>query len=162
MSDYGVRSPLATLVLPLVSLVMFPLATGCTMVTTSGGGGKGAASCAFAVEYDGRDYIDVGKVDYTLGAEVGTARDSICVDTGGSEEDTDDDIPSEDLPVYEAYAIQGIDTDDAIAVRSSPESELSVMVHSPEDEPLTDAAERIFGADGDGDRDGEGGGSGQG
>lgn len=160
MSDYGVRGTLASMVLPLVSLVMLPLATGCTVVATSGGGGEGEASCAFAVEYDGREYIDVGTVDYTLGAEVGTARDSICVDTGGSEEDTDDDIPSEDLPGYEAYAIRGVNTDDSIAVRASPGAEVSVMVHRPEDEPLTDAAERIFGGDADGE--GEGDGSGQG
>ncbi|WP_149825806.1 DUF6281 family protein [Streptomyces tailanensis] len=160
MSDYGVRGTLASLVLPLVPLVMFPLTTGCAAVATSGGGGEGEASCAFAVEYGGREYIDVGKVDHTLGAEVGTAQHSICVDTGGSEEDTGDDIPSEDLTVYEAYAIKGIDTDDAIAVRESPGAEVSVMVHRPEDEPLTDAAERIFGGDGDGEGDGDGSGQG--
>lgn len=125
----------------LAALVLAPLAVGCTAVD---GGGEGAASCAFAVDYRGRQYIDVGRVAYELGAEVGTARQSVCADVGGSGADPDD-VPAEDLAVYTAYAIKGVDTADAIAVRESPGSELSVVVGNREDEPLPDAAKRLFG-----------------
>lgn len=127
---WGVRVLLAV-------LTWAPLVVGC-------GGGQGSASCAFAVDHGDRIYVDVGDVEYRLGAQAGTARQSICDDTGGSEEDRDD-IPAEEPTLYEAYAIQGVDTADAIAVRESPGDEPSVMVHSAEDEPLTQKAERIFG-----------------
>lgn len=138
MIGYGVRGALAA----AAALVTVPLAVGCAAL---GGGGESSASCAFVVDYRDREYINAGRVEYTLGAEVGTARNSICDDQGGSEEDTDDGIPVEDLTVYKAYAIEGIDTDDAIAVRESPDGEVSVMVHTTEDEPVNDAAKRLFG-----------------
>ncbi|MDW8474582.1 DUF6281 family protein [Streptomyces scabiei] len=63
---------------------MTPLAVGCAALET---GGTSSASCVFAVDYDDRTYVDAGKVRHTLGAEVGTARDSVCEDQGGGEED---------------------------------------------------------------------------
>ncbi len=126
----------------LAALVTAHLAVGCTALD---GDGESSASCAFAVDHGDRVYIHVGDVEYELGALVGTARQWVCDDTGGSEEVRDDEIPVEELTAYQAYAIKGIDPDDAIAVRESPKDELSVMVHSPEDEPLTDATERLFG-----------------
>lgn len=133
----GTRARIALAV--LTALAMTPLAVGCAALET---GGTSSASCVFAVDYDDRVYLDAGKVDHTLGAEVGTARDSVCDDTGGGEEDQ---VPVEDLAVYAAYAIKGIDTEDAIAVRESPGEEVRVVIHVIEDEGLKVAAERIFG-----------------
>ena len=137
MNGSRVRIALAA----LVALTMAPLAVGCAALET---GGTSSASCVFAVDYDDRVYLDAGKVDHTLGAEVGTARDSVCDDTGGGE---GDQVPAEDLTVYAAYAIKGIDSKDAIAVRESPGDEVRVVIHAIEDEGLKVAVERIFGKD---------------
>lgn len=131
----------------LTALAMTPLAVGCAALET---GGISSASCVFAVDYDDRVYLDAGKVDHTLGAEVGTARDSVCDDTGGGEEDQ---VAVEDLAVYAAYAIKGIDTEDAIAVRESPGEEVRVLIHTTEDESVNEAAERLFGRDEQGGED---------
>ncbi|MFF7388469.1 DUF6281 family protein [Streptomyces scabiei] len=123
----------------LAALAMAPLTVGCAALDT---GGTSSALCVFAVDYDDRQYVEAGKVAYTLGAEVGTARDSVCEDQGGGEEDR---VAAEDLAVYAAYAIKGVDTEDAIAVRESPGSEVRVLVHAVEDEGMTAAVERVFG-----------------
>lgn len=138
----------------LAAVVLTPLAVGCAAL---GGGGESSASCAFVVDYRDSQYVDVGRVEYELGATVGTARQAICEDQGGGEEDAADAPAEEDRTVYMAYAIKGIDPADAIAVRESPDGELSVMVDPREDEPIPDAADRIFGRnDEDGDTDGDG------
>ncbi|MCL6736070.1 DUF6281 family protein [Streptomyces neyagawaensis] len=145
----------------LAAVVLTPLAVGCAAL---GGGGESSASCAFVVDYRDSRYIDVGRVEYELGSKVGTARQAICDDEGGGGEDAADAVAAEDRTVYTAYAIKGVDPADAIAVRESPDGELSVMVDPSEDESLRDAQDRIFGRDdaaGDGDGgeegDGEGG-----
>jgi hypothetical protein len=149
----------------LAALVMGPLTVGCAALET---GGTSSPSCVFAVDYDTRQYIDVGDVDYTLGTEVGTARASVCDDQGGGEEDQ---VPVEDLDVYAAYAVKGVDTKDAIAVREAPGDEARVLVNTSEDEGLKEAIERVFGKEerpgkGEGidraDEPGEGGGDGDG
>ncbi|MEU6799500.1 DUF6281 family protein [Streptomyces neyagawaensis] len=142
----------------LAAVVLTPLAVGCAAL---GGGGESSASCAFVVDYRDSQYIDVGRVEYELGSKVGTARQAICDDQGGGEEDAADAVAAEDRTVYTAYAIKGVDPADAIAVRESPDGELSVMVDPKEDEPIRDAGVRIFGRDaaaGDGDGGGEGNG----
>ncbi|MFM9692010.1 DUF6281 family protein [Streptomyces europaeiscabiei] len=139
LSGTRVRIALAALVTPL--------AVGCAALET---GGTSSASCVFAVDYHDRVYLDAGKVDHTLGAEVGTARDWVCDDTGGGEEDQ---VAVEDLTVYAAYAIKGIDTEDAIAVRESPGDEVRVLIHMTEDEGVNEAAERLFGRDEQGGED---------
>ncbi|MGW1670304.1 DUF6281 family protein [Streptomyces sp. NPDC002324] len=123
----------------LTVLAMTPLAVGCAALDT---GGTSSASCAFAVDYDNRQYVDAGKVGHTLGAEVGTARDSVCDDQGGGEEDQ---VEPGDLGDYAAYAIKGVDTEDAIAVRESPGGEVRVVIHMTADEGVREAAERLFG-----------------
>jgi hypothetical protein len=128
----------------LAAVVLTPLAVGCAAL---GGGGESSASCAFVVDYRDSQYIDVGRVEYDLGSKVGTARQAICDDQGGGEEDAADAVAAEDRTVYTAYAIKGVDPTDAIAVRESPGGELSVMVAPREDEALPDAEDRIFGRD---------------
>ncbi|MFF7265843.1 DUF6281 family protein [Streptomyces sp. NPDC008159] len=136
----------------LAAVVLTPLAVGCAAL---GGGGESSASCAFVVDYRDSQYVDVGRVAYELGSKVGTARQAICDDQGGGEEDAGDAVAAEDRTVYTAYAIKGVDPADAIAVRESPGGELSVMVDPREDEPVPDAADRVFGRD-DGAGEGDG------
>lgn len=133
----------------LTVLAMTPLAVGCAALET---GGTSSASCVFAVDYDDRTYVDAGKVRHTLGAEVGTARDSVCEDQGGGEEDRP--APG-DLGDYTAYAIEGVDTEDAIAVRDSPGGEVHVVVRMTGDGGVRETVERLFGKDARGG-DGEG------
>ncbi|WP_216588111.1 DUF6281 family protein [Streptomyces brasiliscabiei] len=137
----------------LAVLATIPSAVGCAALDT---GGTSSASCVFAVDHDDRQYVEVGEVDVVLGAKAGTARDSVCEDQGGGEEDR---VAAGDLTVYAAYAIKGVDTEDAIAVRESPGGEVRVLVHITEDESTNAAAERLFGKDGrggEGDVAGEG------
>ncbi|MFE7761862.1 DUF6281 family protein [Streptomyces sp. NPDC057438] len=132
----------------LTVLALTPLAVGCAALET---GGTSAASCVFAVDYDDRSYVDAGKVRHTLGAEVGTARDSVCEDRGGGEEDR---AAAGELGDYTAYAIKGVDTEDAIAVRDSPGGEVRVVIHTTGDGGVRAAAERLFGKDAQGEDDG--------
>ncbi|MEE1764830.1 DUF6281 family protein [Streptomyces sp. SP18BB07] len=125
--------------IPLAALAAVPLAVGCGAFDT---GGTSSASCVFAVDYGDRQYFEAGNVDIVLGAKVGTARDSVCDDQGGGAEDR---VPVEDLGVYSAYAVKGVDTEDAIAVRESPGGEVRVLVHAAEDEGVNAAVDRVFG-----------------
>ncbi|MBE4767856.1 DUF6281 family protein [Streptomyces caniscabiei] len=141
----------------LAALATVPLAVGCAALDT---GGTSSASCVFAVDYGDRQYVEAGEVDTVLGAKVGTARDSVCEDQGGGEEDQ---VPVDELAVYTAYAVEGVDTEDAIAVRESPGGEVRVLVHAAEDEGLKAAVERVFGetgSSGDGGDSGDSGDSG--
>ena len=140
----------------LAALATVPLAVGCGALDT---GGTSSASCVFAVDYGDRQYVEAGEVDTVLGAKVGTARDSVCEDQGGGEEDQ---VPVDERAVYTAYAVEGVDTEDAIAVRESPGGEVRVLVHAAEDEGVNAAVERVFGETGSGDSGdgGEGGDSG--
>lgn len=122
----------------LAVLAAAPLAVGCAALGT---GGTSSASCVFAVEFGAREYIEVGGVDYELGAQVGTARDSVCHDQGGGEEDQ---VPVEDLASYPAYAVEGVDTEDAIAIREAPGGEVRVLVNTIEDEGMKAAIKRVF------------------
>lgn len=131
----------------LTVLTMTPLAVGCAVLDT---GGTSSALCVFAVDYDDRSYVDAGKVRHTLGAEVGTARDSVCEDQGGGEEDQ---VEAGDLADYTAYAIEGVDPEDAIAVRDSPGDELRVVIHMTGDGDVRAAVERLFGKEKQGGED---------
>ncbi|MDT0571851.1 DUF6281 family protein [Streptomyces sp. DSM 3412] len=123
----------------LAVLAAVPLAVGCAALET---GGTSSPSCVFAVEFGAREYFDVGGIDYELGAEVGTARDLVCHDQGGGEEDQ---VPVEDLASYTAYAVEGVDTEDAIAIREAPGGGVRVLVNTIEDEGTKAAVERVFG-----------------
>ncbi|MFF9772632.1 DUF6281 family protein [Streptomyces sp. NPDC013978] len=141
MSGSRVRIALAA------ALAMAPLTVGCAALDT---GGTSSASCVFAVDYGDRQYVEAGDVDIVLGAKVGTARDSVCDDQGGGEEDQ---VSVEDLGVYTAYAVKGVDTEDAIAVRESPGAEVRVLVNAVEDEGVNAAVDRVFGKDQQGGED---------
>ena len=65
-------------------------------------------------------------------------------------------MPVDERAVYTAYAVEGVDTEDAIAVRESPGGEVRVLVHAAEDEGVNAAVERVFGETG-GDDGGDSG-----
>ncbi|MGW0841224.1 DUF6281 family protein [Streptomyces sp. NPDC002787] len=111
----------------LAVLVTTPLAVGCAAVS---GGGDSQASCAFVVEYGGRDYRQLANMEFELGAEVGTARTAYCDDTPD-----DGEAPPEPDDAFEAYAIDGLDTADAIGVRRSLDDETFFMVRQGEELP---------------------------
>ncbi|QNP72579.1 hypothetical protein IAG44_26235 [Streptomyces roseirectus] len=87
--------------------VVLCLASGCSL---AGGGGEGAASCAFVADYDGRRYSGLYGAEFTLGEAVGTAVLPACDDTGG---DGDPGVGAREVT---AYAVAGVDPAVAIVV----------------------------------------------
>ena len=106
----------------LAALLTTPLAVGCTAVS---GGGEGAASCAFVVEYEGREYDAMGSGEFTVGAKVGTVTDAPCHDTGG---DGWDETRTEEPTRYDVYEIEGVDIEDAFSLYPDFEEEPFMMV----------------------------------
>lgn len=92
---------------------------GCS-AASDGGGGEGAASCAYVIDYDDRRYSYVANVAYELGEELGTATQPPCDDTPN---DGDEDSPASRTT---AYKIKGLDPDVAIAVGDAPDDVIFV------------------------------------
>ncbi|MFE7841677.1 DUF6281 family protein [Streptomyces sp. NPDC057474] len=107
----------------LAALAMAPFAAGCTAVST--GGGESAASCAFVVEYEGRQYTGMGSGAFEVGAKVGTALAPPCYDTGG---DGWDDTPTKEPTRYDVYEIEGVDVVDAFSVHPDFEESPFMLV----------------------------------
>ncbi|WP_328873086.1 DUF6281 family protein [Streptomyces sp. NBC_00287] len=101
-------------------------AVGCT--ASDGGGepesGGAAASCAYVIDYDNRQYTDVANVDYQRGEKLGTATQPPCDDTPG---DGDDGDPAHKTT---AYKIEGVDPDVAIAVGDAPDDLIFVATRA--------------------------------
>ncbi|MES5816604.1 DUF6281 family protein [Streptomyces sp. RG80] len=87
--------------------------TGCT-VSGSGGEGHGSNSCAGVVTYDGRSYLPTEKSVFTVGERLGNATRKKCDDTPNHPGDT---VPGSTTG---AYAIEGVDPADGIAVGDTP------------------------------------------
>ncbi|MER7566191.1 DUF6281 family protein [Streptomyces sp. NPDC048523] len=83
-------------------------ASGCSS------GGEAASSCAGVVRYENRDYLPTGDEDFTVGVRLGTARIPECDDTPSDPEVA---IPE---GTTGAYAVEGRDPAEAIAVGDSP------------------------------------------
>ncbi|MFJ4688713.1 DUF6281 family protein [Streptomyces sp. NPDC091377] len=103
---------------PLVALLVS------TVACTAGGGGQGAASCAFTVRYQERTYLDVSDVEFTVGERLGDATLPPCDDTGGS------DVTEETATTLSAYAVDGIPPEVALAVGDAPDDTRLVAVGS--------------------------------
>ncbi|MFD5103623.1 DUF6281 family protein [Streptomyces albidochromogenes] len=95
----------------------------CAACTTTGHDGESASSCAFVVEYENRTYSDVANVDFTVGAEIGTAALPPCDDTPNDNDDGRTTPAS-----TTAYAVEGLDPSIAIAVDDAPSDVLLVSV----------------------------------
>ncbi|MFJ7075858.1 DUF6281 family protein [Streptomyces sp. NPDC098781] len=93
----------AALLVTIVTLA----AAGCTVASD-------AASCSGLVTYGTRDYLPTEKSVFRVGERLGTATVSECDDTPN---DPGDSIPE---GTTGAYAIEGVDPTEAIAVGDSP------------------------------------------
>ncbi|MBT2488026.1 hypothetical protein J7E96_05655 [Streptomyces sp. ISL-96] len=95
-------------------LLVAVAATASAVSCTSSSGGDDSASCAHRVTYEDRTYGDVANVNFEIGEKVGTVSSAPCDDTGGQNEGEETATESS------AYAIEGLDTDIAIAVGDTP------------------------------------------
>ncbi|MGW0548097.1 DUF6281 family protein [Streptomyces altiplanensis] len=100
-------------------------AVGCT----SSSGGDDSASCAYRVTYEDRTYGDVANADFRIGKKVGTVSSAPCDDTGSKNQGEEPATEST------AYAVEGLDTDIAIAVGDTPSEAVLFAVDSGEDLP---------------------------
>ncbi|MFI6015858.1 DUF6281 family protein [Streptomyces sp. NPDC051243] len=95
----------------LLVTVALLTSAGCTGTS---GGVSGGASCSGLVTYDSRDYLPTEKSVFTVGERLGTATVVECDDTPNDPEVA---IPESTTG---AYAIEGVDPTEAIAVGDSP------------------------------------------
>lgn len=94
----------------VMTVAMLMAAFGCA----SEPDGETAPSCAGVVAFGGRDYLPTGKADFTVGDRLGTATVVECDDTPGDQEVA---VPQDTTG---AYAIDGVDPAEAVAVGDSP------------------------------------------
>ncbi|GGZ17701.1 hypothetical protein GCM10010365_42050 [Streptomyces poonensis] len=100
-----------------MSAVAMVGAAGCTSSGSSGdGGGDAAGSCAVRWTYEGHNYRSISNVDFQVGEKLGTVGKPSCDDTPSDGED--EPAPADKST---AYAVEGLDTDVAIAVGDTPE-----------------------------------------
>ncbi|SDM97712.1 hypothetical protein SAMN04487981_103135 [Streptomyces sp. cf386] len=93
----------------IVPALLLTAAVGCTE-----SGGAAEASCAYVVTYEGRSYLDVANIDFTVGERLGTATIPECDDTPNDPGVT---VPEGRIT---AYAVEGTDPAVAIAVGDTP------------------------------------------
>ncbi|MFE7268954.1 DUF6281 family protein [Streptomyces sp. NPDC057623] len=96
----------------VTALLPAAVAVGCAGPADTGGTAE--ASCAYLVTYDGRTYLDVANVEFTVGEKLGTATIPRCDDTPN---DPGDAVPERGIT---AYAVEGMDPARAIAVGDTP------------------------------------------
>ncbi|WP_128433345.1 DUF6281 family protein [Streptomyces cyaneus] len=96
----------------IMTSLLLAAAVGCA--ESGGTGGSPAASCAYLVTYDGRTYLDVANVDFTVGEKLGTATIPACDDTPN---DAGNTVPEGRITAYE---VEGTDPAVAIAVGDTP------------------------------------------
>ncbi|WP_328780762.1 DUF6281 family protein [Streptomyces canus] len=106
----------------LVMTVATPaVVVGCSSGGPSGGGA--AVSCAGVVTFENRDYLPTQKTGFTVGQRLGTATIAECDDTPGD--------PGATIAegTTGAYAIDGVDPAEAIAVGDSPGEAILMDIH---------------------------------
>ncbi|MGW2837993.1 DUF6281 family protein [Streptomyces sp. NPDC001493] len=120
----------------LMAAVMVTSVAACA----GGSGGGGAAQCVAEYTYRGSPYRDVANVEFTVGKKLGVVTSTPCDDTGGpgkGEEPVDTGT--------NAYEVDGISTEVAIAVGDTPETSRFFAVSSgpelpPEVQKLVDGS----------------------
>ncbi|WP_224058279.1 DUF6281 family protein [Streptomyces kanamyceticus] len=110
-------------------------------------GGGAAASCAKGVTFKGSSYWDLGRMEFTVGDKLGTARSIPCDDVDGvdvGENHGRDRHKSADpqSASYNVYRVKGIDTSIAIAIGQSPAESTLFSVHK-ENEGLPPEVQRL-------------------
>ncbi|MFF7642417.1 DUF6281 family protein [Streptomyces canus] len=101
----------------VMTVAMLAVVVGCSS------GGEVAASCAAVVTYGNREYLPAQDEDFTVGGRLGTARIPECDDTPGDPEVA---IPE---GTTAAYAVEGRDPAEAIAVGDTPAEARLMEVH---------------------------------
>ncbi|MER6291240.1 DUF6281 family protein [Streptomyces sviceus] len=97
-----------TTALRILTVALLAAVAGCTS------GGESASSCAGVVTYGNRTYLPAGEIGFTVGERLGTAETVECDDTPNE--------PGVTIPAgtTAAYAVEGRDPAEAIAVGDSP------------------------------------------
>ncbi|MFI7349398.1 DUF6281 family protein [Streptomyces sp. NPDC049936] len=97
------------------AVLMAVVATSAAACTSEDNSAEDTASCVYQVTYDGRTYQDVSSVEFTVGAELGSATKPPCDDTGQQQGE-------EAATTETAYAVDGISPKTAIAVGDTPDN----------------------------------------
>lgn len=97
------------------------LATLTTACTAQGSGGEAQGACAITALYKGRTYTQVANVDFSIGKALGPAEYPPCDDTPA-----DDDATGPEPTT--AYAVDGLNPRNAIAVRYTSD-EVMLLAH---------------------------------
>lgn len=96
----------------VVTVAMLMAAMGCT--SDGEEVGEAAPSCAGVVTFADRSYLPTDEAGFTVGEKLGTATIEGCDDTPG---DRDVAVPQ---ATTGAYAVDGVDPAEAVAVGDSP------------------------------------------
>ena len=92
----------------VMTVAILAVVAGCSS------GGEVAASCSGVVTYGNRDYLPTPDEDFTVGERLGTVHIQECDDT------PDDPEVAVPAATTDAYAVEGRDPAEAIAVGDSP------------------------------------------
>ncbi|MDQ0763492.1 DUF6281 family protein [Streptomyces canus] len=106
-----------TTALRILAVALLAAVAGCTS------GGEAASSCAGVVTFENRDYLPTEKTGFTVGERLGTATIAECDDTPGD--------PGVTIAegTTGAYAVDGVDPAEAIAVGDSPGEAILMDLH---------------------------------
>lgn len=102
------------------------LAVSVMMPTAACSGTESAdsdSSCAIQFTYQGRTYEDVAHVEFTVGQKLGTAAKPPCNDMG------DHDEKEESPESVNAYQVEGVSAEAAIAVGTTPDDAVFVATY---------------------------------
>jgi hypothetical protein len=112
----------------LLVATLLALSVGCTATSTDGGG-RAQASCAYIIEYDSRRYLGRAETDVPVGQSLGSATRPACDDTPGDGDD------GEGPALMTAFAVRGVDPAVAVAVAEGPGEYRLVVADSVEELP---------------------------
>ncbi|WP_327247106.1 DUF6281 family protein [Streptomyces sp. NBC_01320] len=110
-----------------------------TAACSATGSNDGEESCAIRFTYQDRTYEDVANVDFTVGQKLGTVTEPPCNDVGG--QDGGEESPES----VNAYRVEGVSPEAAIAVGATPDEAVFVASYvgdelPPEVQKLIDGA----------------------
>ncbi|WP_328837035.1 DUF6281 family protein [Streptomyces europaeiscabiei] len=103
----------------LATAAAVPITAGCA---SSSDDGEADAVCEYRVEYNGNTYGTIANIKFEAGDKLGTATEPPCKDTSN---DDNQEKPGK----TQAYAVQGLDPETAIAVGDSPAEAKFVVVN---------------------------------
>ncbi|WP_261991395.1 DUF6281 family protein [Streptomyces sp. OR43] len=113
----------------LVAAAMVMSVAACT--ADGGGGEAGGGSGASLYTYKDQTYLDMGKVEFTVGKKLGVAHSTTGDDTGGAGENEEPAATEAGT----AYEVDGISPEVAIAIGDTPKTATLFSVRSGEEIP---------------------------